>query len=37
MWENKNACKILAGKPEGNRPVENIGVDRIILKWMLGK
>jgi hypothetical protein len=29
---------ILIGKPEGNRPLEDLGVDgKILLEWVLGK
>jgi hypothetical protein len=36
--EKKNAYRILVGKPEGKRPVGNLGVGgRIILKCILGK
>jgi hypothetical protein len=26
-----NACKILAGRPEGKRPIEDLDVDRRII------
>jgi hypothetical protein len=30
--------KILVGKPEGKRPLRNLGITgKIILKWILGK
>jgi hypothetical protein len=29
MWENRNACRILAGKPEGKRPL-----GRLRLWWV---
>jgi hypothetical protein len=36
--EMRNACKILAGKPEEKIQSEEIGIDgSIILKWILGK
>jgi hypothetical protein len=36
--EMRNAYKILDGKPERNRQLEDIGVDgKIILEWILGK
>jgi hypothetical protein len=36
--EIRNAYKILVGKPEGKRPLEDEGLDwKIILKWILGK
>ena len=38
MWEGSGVCRILAGKPEGKRPLGNPGVDgRIILKLIFGK
>ena len=31
--QNRNAFRLLAGKPQGNRPLEDIAIDgRIILK-----
>jgi len=34
----RNAHKMLVGKPEGKRPLRNLGVDgKIILEWILGK
>jgi hypothetical protein len=34
----RNANEIWRGKPEGKRPLEDLGVDgRIILEWILGK
>jgi hypothetical protein len=37
MGENRNAYRVLAGKPEGRRSL-GINVDgRIILKWILEK
>jgi hypothetical protein len=33
----RNAYKILVGKPERKRPLEDLGIDRkIILEWILG-
>jgi hypothetical protein len=33
---NANSCFV--GKPEGKRPLEDLGVDeKIILEWVLGK
>jgi hypothetical protein len=37
MGEMRNAYKILVEKPEGRRPLGGLGVDRIILKRILGK
>jgi hypothetical protein len=34
--EKRNACRVVMGKPEGDRPLKNVGVQRrIILKWIL--
>jgi hypothetical protein len=34
----RNEHKILVGKPEGKRPLEDLGIDgRTILKYILGK
>jgi hypothetical protein len=36
MGEKRNAYRILVGKPEGKRQLEDLDIDgRIILKWML--
>jgi hypothetical protein len=36
--EVRVAYNILVGKPEGRRPLEDLGVDwRITLRWILGK
>jgi hypothetical protein len=36
--EEKNTYRVLVGKPEVNRPLENLDVDgRIILKWLSEK
>jgi hypothetical protein len=38
MQVMKNACRVLAGKPEGKRPFETPGIDgRMTLKWLLKK
>jgi hypothetical protein len=37
MGEIRNAYKILVGKPEGKRPLEDLGTDGRILRWILGK
>jgi hypothetical protein len=34
--EKRIACRILVGKPEGKRPLEDLNVGgRIILEWIL--
>jgi hypothetical protein len=33
--EKANACRVLVGKPEGNKPAEDLDVERVILKWAL--
>jgi hypothetical protein len=36
MWENRNAYRILVGRPEGNRPFGRPDAGRwTILKWIL--
>jgi hypothetical protein len=38
MREMRNAYRNLVGKPEGKRPLRDLGVDGgIILKWILSK
>jgi hypothetical protein len=38
MGERRGACRVLVGKPEGRRILEDAGVDgRIILKWIFEK
>jgi hypothetical protein len=38
MAEMRNAYEVLGGKPEGKRPLRDLGVDRrILLEWILGK
>jgi hypothetical protein len=38
MGGMRNACSILVGKPEGQRPPEDLGICRwMILEWTLGK
>jgi hypothetical protein len=33
----RNVHNIFVGKPEGKRPLRDLGIDgRIILEWMLG-
>jgi hypothetical protein len=37
MVEMRNAYKALVTKPEGKRPLEDMGIDgKIILEWFLG-
>ena len=36
--EEKNACRLLIGKPEGKYHLGNLGIDgRVVLKWILKK
>jgi hypothetical protein len=36
VWEQRNICRVLVGKPETRRPFKGLGVEgRIILKRML--
>jgi hypothetical protein len=38
MGEERKLCKILVGKPEGKRPLEDQGVGgRMGLEWILGR
>jgi hypothetical protein len=38
VGEIRNAYNNLVGKPEGKRPLEDLGVyERILLEWFLGK
>ena len=35
MWERRSVYRVLVGKPEGNRPLGDSGVDgMIILRWI---
>ena len=37
MGERRGVCRVLVGKPEGNRPLGRPRLDgRIILRWILG-
>ena len=38
MGERRDVCRVLVGKPEGKRPLEDPGVcGRIILRWFFRK
>jgi hypothetical protein len=37
MGDRKGAYRVLVRKPEGKRPLGNLGVEGIILKWMFKK
>ena len=38
MGEKRGVFRVLVGKPEGKRPLGNLGVDgRIILRWIFRK
>jgi hypothetical protein len=38
MGEGRNVYRVLVGKPEGKRPLEDRGVDgRMGLEWTLGR
>jgi hypothetical protein len=38
VGEGRGACRVLVGKPEGKRHLEDPGIDgRIIVKWILQK
>jgi hypothetical protein len=37
MGDRRGAYRVLVRRPEGKRPIRNLGVDRIILKWMFKK
>jgi hypothetical protein len=38
MGERRGAYRVLVGKPEGRRPLEDTGIDRrIVLIWMFRK
>jgi hypothetical protein len=37
LEERRGAYRILVGKPEGQNHLEDISVDRIILKWIFKK
>jgi hypothetical protein len=33
MGEMRNACRILVGKPEEMEPLEELKLDRVLLRW----
>jgi hypothetical protein len=37
IGENKNAYKILVRKPEGKNHLDDLGIDGMILEWILDK
>jgi len=38
MWERRGVYRVLVGKPEGKRPLEDPGADgKIILRWVFRK
>jgi hypothetical protein len=38
IGEGRGVYRVLIGKPEGKRPLEDLGVGvRIILSWILGR
>jgi hypothetical protein len=38
MGEGRGVYRVLVGRPEDKRPLEDLGVDgRITLRWTLGK
>jgi hypothetical protein len=38
MEEGRGVCGVLVGRPEGKRPLENIGIGgRITVRWTLGR
>jgi len=38
VGESRFVCRVLVGKPEGKRPLEDPGVDgRILLRWIFRK
>jgi len=37
LYGGEGAYRVLVGKPEGQNHLEDLGVDRIILKWAFKK
>jgi hypothetical protein len=37
MGKKRNGYNVLAGRPEGEAPLENLDVNGTILKWLLQK
>jgi hypothetical protein len=37
MGDRRGACRDLVGRPDGKRPLEDLDLDGIILKWISTK